>query len=240
MQGEELRPTQASRRAIEALESSTPPVERKFAWTLPNGESREVSFIQDVLGMFPTQEFITRITEVLDLFVQGDMGMKLGELFRGEIAMPDTFDPESVNDVVDENLEIIKAFIKLVQLMPDLQLDIMCMSLGIPRQQRSWAKDQLQEPPSRGGLTVEEGFDILICFVRQNGSLLRETLVGKAKELADVFRLHVLDQGMEDKGETSSSSSSTISEMEDSTTSLSGSPGGTPSSISFQPTPENG
>lgn len=237
---EEGTPTEQSRHAIEALAPSISIRELRFAWTLPTGESRDVIYVQEPLGMFPSQEFITRISEIIDLFIQGEMGMKLGDLFRGEVEMPASFDPEIVNDAVEENIELIKAFIKLVQMLPDFQLDMMCLSLGIPRQQRNWAKEQLQEPVSRGGLSVDEGFDILIWFIRQNGPLLRETFLGKARELGDEFRIHVLNQEVEtESDQTSSSSSSTASSLTPTTTPTPSSPGGTPSTISSPATPEN-
>lgn len=202
VQEHDLTEVQRSREAIEALEPSVTERKVTFNWTLPNGEPTRKEYLQAQLGMFPTQEFTTMVTEILDSFVEGEMGMKIGELFRGDVAMPVTFDADTVNETISENLQIIKALVKLVRILPDFQLDIICLSLGIPRRERAWAKEQLQEPPSRGGLTVTEGFDLLIVFIRQNASLVKETVTGKARELVDVFRLEILGQDPTTEEET--------------------------------------
>lgn len=224
--------TRRSREAIEAIEPDTALRELTFNWKLPDGRDVEKTYTQAELGMFPVQEFTTLVTEVVESFTQGDMGMKIGDLFRGDIEMPEDFSPGTVNKVVEENMALVQAFIKAVQMLPGFQLDIMCLSLGIPRHEREWAKGQLQEPPHRGGLTVQEGFDILIWFIRQNAELCRETFLGKARELVDEFRLHVLQE------DPTASSDSTDSETTTETPAdPSSSPGGTPSSISSPDTP---
>lgn len=225
-----------SREAIEAIDPSGGYPEREITfsgWLLPDGQTRvDRTYIQAELGMFPVQEFTTLVTEVIDSFTEGEMGMKIGDLFRGDIQMPDNFDPSTVNDMVDENMALVKAFVKAVQMLPGFQKEIITLSLGVPRGERNWFKDCISEPPSRGGLRVDEGFDILIVFIKQNASLLKDTFLGKARELVDTFRLEVLGE------ETSSDSTS---ETETATSSvdqaLSSSPGGTPSSTSSPATP---
>lgn len=217
-----------SRAAIEAIEPGIEQRELVFNWTAPDGRPIERAYIQAELGMFPVQEFTTRITEIIESFTEGEMGMKLGELFRGDVKMPTEFTPEAVDGVVEENIQLIRALIKLVNILPGFQLDIMCLSLGVPRREHDWAKEQMQEPPSRGGLTVEDGFDILKWFIRQNAELLRETLLGKARELADEFRLHVLQEDPKENEEKSTTEPDQPA-----------SPGGTQSSTSSPATPEN-
>lgn len=230
-----------SRRAIEAIEpqapADAPPRKLVFAWTKPDGQPIAKEYTQGPLGHFPVQEFTTRIGEVIDGFTKGEYGDLIGDLFRGEVEMPVKLEADEVNDFITENVAMIQMVVKLFNILPDLQLDIMCMSLGIPRLERPWAKEQLQEPPHRGGLTVEDGFDLLIYFVKQNAPLVREVVLGKARELADVFRLYVLG---EDKTETPTSSSSTDSETIPATPTDEGfSLGGTPTTTSSPDTPEN-
>lgn len=218
-----------NREAIEAMEPATATREWKFNWTHPNGQPIEMTYYQEELGLFPAQEFVTIITEILDSFVDGEMGMKIGDLFRGDVKMPVTFDAESVNSVVEDNMQLIKAIVKLVQILPEFQLDIICLSLGVPRKEREWAKTQLSDIPKRGGLTVTDGFDILKYFIQQNASLVKETFLGKARELVDVFRLEILDL------EPTSPTDSTAEEEEMALSS----PGGTPSSTSSPDIPES-
>lgn len=236
--------TEESRAAIEALEPSRDPKalprDLQFHWTLPDGRPVEKTYTQDELGMFPAQEFTTRVTEIIDSFVKGEFGIKIGELFRGEVDMPVSLDAESTQSFMDDNEQLIQAFIKLVQILPDFQQDVMVLSLGVPRLEREWAKQQLSEPPHRGGLTVEEGFDILIKFIQQNALLVRETVRGKTQELVDAFRLEVLQQEPSTEDQTSSVSTardSALTAAPPTTEKEPTSPGGTPSSTSSPPTP---
>jgi hypothetical protein len=225
--------TAESRAAIEAIspshEPDAMPRELEFDWITPQGQPIKKRYIQAQLGLFAVEEFTTKITEIIDSFVKGDFGMKIGELFRGEVEMPVTLDAEATQDFVDENEQLIQAAVKLVQIIPSLRLDITCWSLGVPRLEVPWAKEQLSEAPYRGGLSVEEGMDILIVFIKQNIPLLRKTLLGKGKELAEEFRLLVAS----DEEETPTSSPSTPQSSETATPETTpavalATPGGTP------------
>lgn len=219
---------QRSEAATEAIESSVPQRILKFHnWILPDGRVLdEKQYVQAPLGMMPANEFTTMVTKVLNQFVQGEMGMKIGELFRGEVAMPKTFDADTVDKVVEDNLEIIKAVLKLFEISPGIQLDIMALSLGVPRKEREWFKECISEPPHRGGLTLDEGFDIFIVFIKQNVPMLKKLATGKAQELVDVFSLEVLGRDP-----------TVDSTVEEETEETIDSPGGTPSSTSSLDTP---
>lgn len=227
--------TAESKAAIEAISPShkpdAMPRELEFDWITPQGHPVKKRYIQAQLGLFAVEEFTTRITEIIDSFVKGEFGMKIGELFRGEVEMPVTLDAEATQDFVDENEQLIQAAVKLVQIIPSLRLDITCWSLGIPRLEVPWAKEQLSEAPYRGGLSVEEGMDILIVFIKQNIPLLRKTLLGKGKELAEEFRLLVASDEEEETPTSSPSmppsSETTTAETTTPAVALA-TPGGTP------------
>lgn len=230
-----------SRAAINAIspthEANAMPRVLEFDWVKPDGVPVTKRYVQAQLGLFQVEEFSTRITGIVDSFMKGEFGIKIGELFRGEVEMPVTIDAEATQSFVDENEQLINAFVKLVQIIPDLRLDITVWSLGVPRLEQPWAKEQLSEPPYRGGLSVEDGMDILIMFIRQNVSLLRKTLLGKARELAEEFQSQIASD------ETPTSSASTapsLATTPEKTTEEPDSPGGTPSSISSAPTAVSG
>lgn len=231
---------QEAQEAIEAIEPAGkfPPREIVFrGWILPSGQVlEEKRYVQDKLGMFPVQEFTTITTTILNNFLQGDMGIRIGELFRGEVQMPSDFSPESADKVVQDNIELIKAFVKLVEIFPDYQKDIIALSLGVRRGEREWFKDCISEPPHRGGLTVEEGFDLLTVFIQQNAKLIRRVAVGKAQDLVETFMLEVMEREPAQKEETETSSTDQTPapvQVEPPT------PGSTPSSTSSQDIPVN-
>ena len=218
--------------AIEALDPSEERRIVKFDLMMPTGVQEERTFIQEPLGFFLVQQFTTMMTDVVEGFVKGEYGVKLGELFRGDIrqqiAMPAELNEESVNNIVTENMQIIEAFLQVIRLLPELQQDIFCLSLGVPRNQREWFKNAISEPPSRGGLTTDEGFDLIKAFIRQNAKHIRRFFEEQAQEVVEEFRLWVLQEEPEQVDSTATEE--TIDHSEPST-------GGKPSSTSSQPIP---
>lgn len=213
-----------SRAELEAMMPSTPARVLKFNLMMPDGRSRqEWSFTQEELGYMPVQEFVTLMSETIEQFAQGDVGKTIADLLAGgeRVTMPEDFSAENVQKAVDENMVLVEAFFKVVRIIPGLQLEIFCMSLGIPPEQRAWFKNAISRPPSQGGLTVDEGFDILIFFVRQNAKLIRRFFAEKAAEFINAVRQEVFDQEVVE-GTATETTNETPSDT----------PGSTPSNIS--------
>jgi hypothetical protein len=215
-----------SEKAVEAIMPSTGARQLKMMLLYEDGTMRETIFIQDTLGFVPIQNFFNKLTREIKNFVDGEYGIKLGELFRGDIEMPSDLSAEKVDEVVEENESIIRAFLKIVEVVPELELDIFALSLGVQRKRVEWFKEAIAEPPHRGGLTIEEGFDILKVFIRQNSAAVKRFFDQEAKALIKEFRLHALDQ--------------TEEEMDQNNNSKENSSGGMLSNTSSQDIPESG
>lgn len=226
--------------AIESLVPSVPNRTLNFKLMAYDGQMVDREYTQDVLGFFPVQEFTTMLSRIIKNFVDGEYGIKIGELFRGDVQsqLPqmNKMTPEEMaakaEEMVDQNQQLIMAFFKLTEIVPDFQQDIIALSLGVLRQEREWFKGAISEPPSRGGLTIDEGFDILNMFIEQNASEIRRFFAEKGRELVDKFRLEVLDQDPS-KDDSSESSTETSAPPEADTPTR----GGMPSSISSPTTP---
>lgn len=222
------RELESSEQAVEALMPSTPTREITMSLCLMGqdgyltDERREFTFTQATLGMGPIQDFFNKIGREIKAFVKGESGVKLGELFKdgvgSQISMPTEISGEAVQKVVDENQAIIMALLQLVEKVPELEWDIIALSFGVQRHKTAWFKQAITEPPHRGGLTIEQGFDILKIFIRQNVPAVRRFFEDQAATLVEEFQLAV---------ET---------EEEDSDRST----GGTPSSTSAPATQESG
>ena len=204
--------------AVEALMPSTSARTLRFNLVNDQGVMQPYEFVQATLGFVPMQKFFNQVRREIQNFVKGEYGIKLGELFRGEVSMPAASELVSadVDSVIEENQAIIDVVFKLVEIAPDFQLDVIALSLGVHPRRVEWFKEAISEPPHRGGLTITEGFDILKTFIRQNASEIRHFFVDEATSLVKEFRLAV---GLEEEGESDSS------------------PGGTPSSTTSQDTP---
>lgn len=196
------------------------------------GNMVERVYFQEELGVFPKQKFITLMTSEINQFVKGEYGVKIGELFRGDLRqkMPTEINEQTVTNVVEENSKIIETVIEVINRLPDLQTNIIALSLGVPTHEFDWFRKAIQEPPRRGGLTDDEFVDILKFFMRQNVDALRRFFTQKAVELVDEFRLTVMGEQPE---EAESETSEPSTPMANPPTS----PGSTPSTTSSQPTP---
>jgi hypothetical protein len=63
--------------------------------------------------------------------------------------LPTDFTAEKVDEAIEENMAFVQAFLKLIRIVPSLQLDIYCLSLGIAPDQRDWFKSAIQRPRAR-------------------------------------------------------------------------------------------
>jgi hypothetical protein len=172
--------------------------------------SKSYEYYQDTLGMLPVQDLFNKFKRQVQSFIDQETGVKIGELFRGETdlqAMTDSLKSASeeqkadkLDDTVEENRAIIEAIFKLMDIVPEFQLDIYALTLGVPRRRAEWFKDAISEPPYRGGLTIEQGFDLLRVFVRQNTSAIKRFFTEEAQSLVQEMSL-ILDEIKEDQAE---------------------------------------
>jgi hypothetical protein len=133
----------------------------------------ERDYYQAQLGGMPMQEFFNRIRREIENVMSGESGFKIGELFTtGGIDIPTMSNatPDAVNTLVDENRAIITAVLDLMQRVPDFELDVIALALGVHRSEHDRFKEAISEPPHRGGLTREEMVDIIRTFIRDNSS----------------------------------------------------------------------
>lgn len=224
-----------SRKAADALSPRTP--ERTLSFTLMNYETRQrdvqYECVQAELGFLPAQRFFAETFTEIRKFVNGEYGIKLGELFSGglrqRMSMPTEMTEEAVEAAVSENDQLIQALFKLVEVVPGFQLELMVLSLGVFDKDVDWFKKAIAEPPHRGGLTIEQGFDIMRWFIRQNAVGLRRFFDQEAKSLWDEIILWVVNEGEAPEPEPKQDPEETGAEAD--------TPGGRPSSTSSQATP---
>lgn len=182
-----------SEEAVEALmpSTSTRVLEMKLLLLGPDGhltdQFRDFEYVQATLGFGPIQDFFNKIGKEIKKFAKGEYGMNIADLIGGDIrqkiSAPNELSGEQVQKLVDDNQAIIDVFLALIREIPELEWDIIALSLGVPRGQIEWFKLAITEPPHRGGLTIDEGFDILKVFVRQNAAAVRRFFEDQGKAL---------------------------------------------------------
>lgn len=234
----------ASEIAIQDISPETREYQRVFHVQVPDGNMRDVVYVQAPLGYFPSQEFLTKMTRVARDISDGKYGVTKDDIIelianatrRSERRQsePEIIEDalELVEDTADENVEklkklyeeyavLIQGFLHLVEIVPGLQQDIFALSLGVRPRDREWFKEMISDTPRRGGPTVAEGKDIMRVFIRQNARLIRRFLEEDLRDLAEEL-MTALEDTKEETTETKMDTSS---------------PGGRPSSTTPQDIP---
>lgn len=178
----------------------------------------EKDYYQAQLGAMPMQEFFNRIRREVHNVMSGEYGFKIGELFTSGVDVPSISDAsaEDVNRLVDENKAIIEAVLDMIQRIPDFELDVIALALGVHSSEHDRFKQAISEPPHRGGLTKDEMVDIIRTFVRDNANafirFFTEDVPSIVSEVRDVLAKAIpvtaSDQSKSSTGGTPSSTSS--------------------------------
>ena len=181
-----------SEREREIIEDLSPEatVKRVFLVTMPDGNERRVEYVQATLGLFPTQEFLMMMQRIIKDFMNGKYGITVGDLFAAsgdEIRnkLPENFDSDSIDGVFRENESIIRAVLNAIEIVPGFEQDVIALSLGVHPDERERFKKLISDAPHRGGLTIDEGVDIIKVFIRQNVRSIRRFLERQTREIYD-------------------------------------------------------
>lgn len=224
------RRVEREREIIEDL-SPEATVKRVFLVTMPDGNERRVEYVQATLGLFPTQEFLMMMQRIIKDFMNGKYGITVGDLFAvsgDEIRnrLPENFDSDSIDGVFRENESIISAVLNAIEIVPGFEQDVIALSLGVHPDERERFKKLISDAPHRGGLTIDEGVDIIKVFIRQNVRSIRRFLERQTREIYDeIVGLLAPKEKMETESKPIEPSTS--------------SPGSTPSSTSSPATLES-
>lgn len=130
----------------------------------------ELTFVQKPLSFFQKLEVFSVLGAALDKAMSGPNGLTLSDLFDK---------PAEVGDQVSERNyreadTFIKAITKLVQYVPDLIADLYLIVLAVPRGSREYVKEIMESPESEGGLSDEQGFQIIETFIDQNWDVMMD------------------------------------------------------------------
>lgn len=87
----------------------------------------------------------------------------------------------SLNDVMqtvddatgDDFSQFVGSIITLVEYAPDLVAELSCLSLNVPKGEREWVKEVWSQPEGEGGLSDDEGIEMIEIFVDQNAAALK-------------------------------------------------------------------
>jgi hypothetical protein len=131
-------------------------------WTIGK-DDYERTYVQRPLSFIQKMQWFSLVGEVLDRALSGENSMSLNSLFsapggRGQLSMQDFRDADT----------FVQAVGKLLSYMPDFIEKSYCIWLGVPDYEREITKNIMAMPAEDGGLTDDQGMEIIEIFIDQN------------------------------------------------------------------------
>jgi hypothetical protein len=130
------------------------------------------TYIQKPLSYLAFGEFTGLLGRKLAEAMRGPDGLSLDRLTPGEASIPLEFNEGQVrlaggegSDLVDP---IIQGIAKLASYVPDLMAESQCIWLRIPRVERLQVMDIWSRSPDDGGMSMDQGEEMLNIFIEQN------------------------------------------------------------------------
>jgi hypothetical protein len=150
------------------------------------------SYIQKPLSYLAFGEFTGLLGRKLAEAMRGPDGLSLDRLSPGDASIPLEFNDGQIrlsgdgDNIVDP---IIQGIAKLATYVPDLMAESQCIWLRIPRDERIYAMDIWSRSPDDGGMSMDEGEEMLKIFIEQNYDELNNFLKRYARVKDTVQRM---------------------------------------------------
>lgn len=142
-------------------------------WTIGDDDTAKV-YLQRPLSFFAKTEWLALVARAVDEMLQSDGGGNvayvLAQLFRPkEEGDPAAFDISQVHDAA----AFAAAASKLGDATPEFLKDSFCIWLNVPRHERELVKENMGRLPDEGGLSDDDGMEIIEVFLDQNAEALK-------------------------------------------------------------------
>lgn len=150
---------------------------------VPTPQQFEGEYEQKPLSYFAFLEFTGLIAKKIDEAMSGPDGLTIQTIVDStEGAMPFLVDGKNVSSVIEKkDFNGLDAFVqglfKLASYVPDLIEDCQFTWLRVPRRDRPFLREIWGRSPSDGGMTNDEGEEMLTVFIDQNYEELEDFFV---------------------------------------------------------------
>lgn len=137
------------------------PKARSVQWVF--GMNGQFTFTQRPLSFFAKMQWFSLVGDVLDKALSGENAMSLNNLLStpgrpGELSMADFRDADT----------FVQAIAKLLSVAPDFLVKSYCIWLAVPDWQYDIVSEAMGRSPEFGGLSDEQGIEIIEVFIDQN------------------------------------------------------------------------
>lgn len=153
-------PKQEAKEQEDVLDILKPKAEPK-TWVIGTGDYQR-EYVQKPLSFIAKMQWFSLVGEVLDRALSGPDGMRLGNLFNGPGGQQ--FSPEDFREADT----FVQAVGKLLAVAPDFLVNSYCIWLNVPDYERPAVAEIMMLPPDEGGLSDEQGIEIIEVFIDQN------------------------------------------------------------------------
>lgn len=128
-------------------------------------------YTQKPLSFFGKLDFFAVMGRALDRAMSGPTGISVADL----LDVPDRGDGASITkeDLKDADT-FIRGVSRLISYAPEIVSDLYCVILNIPRGEREVVKEIMALDEEKGGLSDDDGIEILNSFFDQNWEVLRD------------------------------------------------------------------
>lgn len=137
----------------------------------PEMQTFSRTYIQKPLSWQAMSEFTGLIGRKLSEAMKGPEGLSIDRMVPGEAGIPLQFQDGRIS-LADDGTggidAIVQSFAHLASYVPDLLGESQCIWLRVPRQERALLMDIWSRPADEGGMSMDQGEEMLSIFIEQN------------------------------------------------------------------------
>jgi hypothetical protein len=139
------------------------PKKETRVWKVGNPPA-EREYVQRPLSFIAKMQWFALVGDVLDKSMSGENALTISNLMSvpggrgGSLTMEDFRDADT----------FVQAVGKLIAVAPDFLIKSYCIWLAVPDYERDLAADLMAQPAEEGGLSDDDGLEIIEVFIDQN------------------------------------------------------------------------
>lgn len=179
---------------VDVIDTLVPRAEQRV-WKVRDDSGREVlerDYVQKPLSYFGKMEFFGLVGEVIDKAMQGENGLRVSSLLSGP-----GFSGGSLNANAFQDADtFVQAIGKILSYAPDFLQKCYVIWWAVPEHERPWVIDVISRAPEKGGLTDEEGIEVIEIFIDQNWEALEGFFRDKLGSIRDRVQTRREESGL--------------------------------------------